>query len=95
MAGVLVGGLMVLVVGAAHGAAGRRSEGTKDGDVVVGIAADPHMLERVTATLRSHGFDFADAVGGSGEWAGEDTARCTLVFGLAQIDVLCPRPRYD
>ena len=29
----LVGGLMVLVVGAAHGAAGRRSDGTKDGDV--------------------------------------------------------------
>jgi hypothetical protein len=26
--------LLVLVVGAAHGAAGRRSEGTKDGDVV-------------------------------------------------------------
>ena len=86
----LVGGLMVLVVGAAHGAAGRRSEGTKDGDVVVDIVADPRMLERVTATLRSHGFDIADAVGGTGEWAGGDTARCTLVFGLAQIDVLCP-----
>jgi hypothetical protein len=37
----LVGGLMVLVVGAA----GRRSEGTKDGDVVVDIAADPRMVE--------------------------------------------------
>ena len=71
----LVGGLMVLVVGAAHGAAGRRSEGTKDGDVVVDIVVDPHMLERVIATLRSHGFDIADAVGGSGEWAGGDTAR--------------------
>lgn len=65
-------------------------KGTKDGDVVVDIVADPRMLERVAATLRSHGFDIADAVGGSGEWAGGDTARCTLVFGLAQIDVLCP-----
>ncbi len=81
---------MVLVVGAAHGTAARRSEGTKDGDVVVDIVADPRMLERVTATLRSHGFDIADAVGGAGEWAGGNTARCTLVFGLAQIDVLCP-----
>lgn len=79
-----------LVVGTAHGAAGRRCEGTKDGDVVVDIVADPRMLERVTATLRSHGFEIADAVGGSGEWAGGNTARCTLVFGLAQIDVLCP-----
>ena len=86
----LVGGLMVLVVGAEHGAAGRRSEGTKDGDVVVDIVADPRMLELVTATLRSHGFDIADAVGGSGEWAGGDMARCTLAFGSAQIDVLCP-----
>ena len=82
----LVGGLMVLVVGAA----GRRSEGTKDGDVVVDIVADPRMLERVAATLRSHGFDIADVVGGTGEWADGDTARCTLVFGSAQIDVLCP-----
>jgi hypothetical protein len=71
-------------------AAGRRSVGTKDGDVVVDIVADLRMLEQVTATLRSHGFDIADAVGGSGEWAGGDTARCTLVFGSAQIDVLCP-----
>lgn len=51
----LVGGLTVLVVGAAHGSAGRRSEGTKDGDVVVDIAAEHRMLEAVQlGTLRRY-----------------------------------------
>lgn len=86
----LVGGLMVLTVGARFGAAGRRSEGTKDGDVVVDLVADPKMLQRVTTTLLSHGFTIADVVGGSGDRAGENAARCTLVFYDAQIDILCP-----
>jgi hypothetical protein len=79
----LVGGLMVLTVGAQYRAAGRRSEGTKDGDVVVDLAADPNMLQRVTSTLLSHGFVVADIVG-------DNVARCTLVFYEAQIDILCP-----
>lgn len=33
----LVGGLMVLVIAAEHDAIGRRSEGTKDADVVVDL----------------------------------------------------------
>ena len=86
----LVGGLMVLTVGAQHRAAGRRSEGTKDGDIVVDLVADPHMLQRVTSTLLSHGFAIADIVGGSGDHAGGNAARCTLVFYEAQIDILCP-----
>lgn len=87
----LVGGLMVLVVGAKHGASGRRSAGTKDGDVVVDLIADPGMLQTVTSTLRSHGFEIADEIGGG--WGQEvlaKMARCSLVFGTAQIDVLCP-----
>jgi hypothetical protein len=86
----LVGGLMVLTVGAQYRAAGRRSEGTKDGDVVVDLVADPNMLQRVTSTLLSHGFVVADIVGGSGDHAGDNVARCTLVFYEAQIDILCP-----
>lgn len=86
----LVGGLMVLTVGAQHGAGGRRSESTKDGDVVVDLVAAPDMLQRVTSTLMSHGFAIADIVGGSGEHAGDNAARCTLVYYNAQIDILCP-----
>lgn len=83
---VLVGGLMVLVIAAEHDAIGRRSEGTKDADVVVDLISRPDMLHRMTWSLQEMGFELADRIGRG------DTrvARCTYCFGSATIDVLCP-----
>jgi hypothetical protein len=80
----LVGGLMVLVVGRAHGAAVPSASATKDGDIVVDVLTDPEILPKATWALVSQGFVLDPAIGGG------TAARCSYSFGRGQIDVLCP-----
>jgi hypothetical protein len=81
----LVGGMMVLVVARAAGRSDSRAEGTKDGDIVVDVVADPEILEKVAYVLRSLGYELP-----ADDDRGGDFARCTFVSGRAQVDVLVP-----
>lgn len=81
----LVGGMMVLVVARAAGRTDSRAEGTKDGDVLVDVLADPEILEKVAYALRALGYELPPDEDRGGEFA-----RCTFVSGRAQVDVLAP-----
>ena len=81
----LVGGMMVLVVARAAGRTDSRAEGTKDGDVVVDVLAEPEILAKVAYALRSLGYELPPD-----DDRGPDFARCTFVSGSAQVDVLAP-----
>lgn len=81
----LVGGLMVLVVARAAGRTNARAEGTKDGDIVVDVVAEPEVLHNVAFTLRSLGYQLPTESD-----FGADFARCTFTSGHAQVDVLAP-----
>ena len=82
----LVGGLMVLLLGAEAGVIPDRASITKDADVVVNLFADPKSLAAVSHALTESGYRLADRFGS------DDTsdARCSFVFGRAVVDELCP-----
>lgn len=82
----LVGGLMVLLLGAEAGTVPDRASMTKDADVVVNLFADPRALQKVSDALAQAGYRLSDRFG-SDDTA---TARCTFEFGRAVVDVLCP-----
>ncbi|MEI7619626.1 MAG: hypothetical protein WCK14_13495 [Actinomycetota bacterium] len=91
----LVGGLMVLVVARDAGRTNARAEGTKDGDIVVDVAAEPNILANVAYTLRSLGYDYPENTHPTDILHSEVPlrdafARCTFVSGNAQLDVLAP-----
>ena len=86
---------MVLVVARGAGRTNARAEGTKDGDIVVDVAAEPNILANVAYALRSLGYDYPDTTHPTdilhSEVPVRDAfARCTFVSGNAQLDVLAP-----
>ena len=80
----LVGGLMVVVATRAAAGRIRRAEGTKDGDILVDVCAQPNALNQVAHVLTSFGFEQ------EAPFPGAAFARCTFSGYSGQIDVLCP-----
>lgn len=81
----LVGGLMVLLLGAEAGNVPERAAATKDADVVVDVFTDPRALQKVSEALLTAGYRLSDRLGSEAI-----AARCTFEFGRAVVDVLCP-----
>lgn len=83
---VIVGGMMVMILGREYRARSPRAEGTKDADILVDIVSRPDLLaDVVNFLIESMAYEPQDPVGDP-----DHAARCTLVSGSAQIDVLCP-----
>lgn len=75
---------MVLVAAREAGRTDPRGEGTKDGDVLVDVDAEPGALGRVGRELTKLGYTLPR------DDHGPDFARCTFVSGYTQVDVLAP-----
>jgi hypothetical protein len=81
----LVGGMMVVIAARAAGGSANRAGRTKDGDILVDVCANERALDRVVNQLIQVGYEPPRDT-----WHGRDIARCTLVSGYAQVDVLAP-----
>lgn len=81
----LIGGLMVIVAGRLEGAVSDRASRTKDGDIVIDVVADGAALAKSLRFLQTLGYE-----GLPGDPPAGDVARCTLVTGFSQIDLLAP-----
>lgn len=81
----LVGGLMVILAGRLAGKPGDRAERTKDADIVIDVVAHRRALATAYRELTSMGYRPPPEA-----WTDQDVARCTVVSGRAQLDLLAP-----
>jgi hypothetical protein len=80
----IVGGMMVLAAARSAGRTDSRGEGTKDGDILVDVVAEPGLLGTATSQLRRLGYEMPS------DDFGLNAARCTFISGRAQLDLLAP-----